>query len=408
MSLLGMLVAPIAFGGCGDAEQSGRQSGPQPSAEHRVVRRDGDGRQVERVVRTVIRPIMRDNHVPGMAVGLTVNGRRHFFSFGVASKASGRKVSRKTIFELGSVSKTFTATLGSYARERGALSLSDTASKHLPALAGSRFDRVNLLDLATYTAGGLPLQFPGDVTSEDAMIPYFRAWQPAYPVGTHRQYSNPSIGLFGHLVARSLGRPFDDLMERRLFPMLGLTRTYIRVPKHRMSDYAWGYGADGTPIRVSPGVLDSEAYGVKSTAPDMVRFVEQNLGDSARDATLRRAIAATHTGYDRVGGMTQGLGWEMYPYPTDLAQLADGNSPATALQPNPVTALDPPLPPRPNVLLNKTGSTNGFGAYVAFVPSERTGIVMLANRNYPIPARVRAAHRILTALDRTPARTGTP
>jgi beta-lactamase class C len=51
------------------------------------------------------------------------------------------------------------------------------------------------------------------------------------------------------------------------------------------------------------------------------------------------------------------------------------------------------------VLINKTGSTNGFSAYVAFVPAKGIGIVMLANRNYPIPARVRAAHRILTALD---------
>jgi beta-lactamase class C len=402
MSWLGILVALIAFGGCGGGEPSEAKSRPQPTADARAASGRDDGRRVARVVRKTIRPLMKDNDVPGMAVGLTVNGKRHFFSFGVASKASGRKVSKKTIFELGSVSKTFTATLGSYARERGALSLSDEASKHLPALAGSAFDRVSLLDLATYTAGGLPLQFPDDVTSEDAMIPYFRGWQPAYSVGTQRLYSNPSIGLFGHLAARSLGRPFDELMERRLFPMLGLTRTHIHVPQRRMGDYAWGYGADGAPIRVSPGVLDSEAYGVKSTAPDMVRFVEQNMGESTPDETLRRAIAGTHTGYDQVGGMTQGLGWEMYPYPTDLERLTAGNSPAMALQPNPVTPLEPPRPRR-NVLINKTGSTNGFGAYVAFVPSERTGIVLLANRNYPIPARVRAAHGILTALDRTPA-----
>ena len=407
MSLLAMLVAPIAVGGCGGGEQSGRKSSPQPSADYRVVRRDGDGRQVERVVRTAIRPIMRDDHVPGMAVGLTVNGKRYFYSYGVASKASGRRVSKSTIFELGSVSKTFTATMASYARERGALSLSDKASRYLPALAGSSFDRISLLDLATYTAGGLPSQFPDGVTDEGQMIRYLRSWRPAYAVGTRRLYSNPSIGLFGDLAARSMARPFDDLMQQRLFPMLGLTRTYIHVPKSRMRDYAFGYSEDGTPIRVSPGVFDSEAYGVKTTAPDMIRFIEENMGASTLDPTLRRAIADTHTGYDRVHGMTQGLGWEMYPYPTDFARLAEGNSAAVALQPNRVTALHPPLSPQRKVLINKTGSTNGFGAYVAFVPSERTGIVMLANRNYPIPDRVRAAYRILTALDRTGAGTGT-
>jgi len=69
------------------------------------------------------------------------------------------------------------------------------------------------------------------------------------------------------------------------------------------------------------------------------------------------------------------------------------------LEAQPVTALQPPQPASPDVLINKTGSTNGFGAYAAFVPGRRIGIVLLANRNLPIPARVEAAYRILQALD---------
>lgn len=360
----------------------------------------GDDRaNIERVVDEAVRPVMTEYDIPGMAVAVTVEGRRYVFNYGVASKETGQKVGDETLFEIGSISKTFTATLAAYGEARGDLSLSDRAGKHLPALAGSRFEEIRLLDLATYTAGGLPLQFPASVKTQKEMIAYFKAWQPDYNPGTHRLYSNPSIGLFGYLAAKGMGEPFDDLMEKTLFPALGLTETHMRVPEDRMDDYAHGYSKAGKPVRVSPGVLDSEAYGVKTTAADLIRFVEANMGGAALDETLRRAIAATHTGYFSVGDMTQGLGWEMYPYPVELEPLLAGNSPEVSFKPNRVTRHDPPLVPRENVLINKTGSTSGFGAYAAFVPAERIGIVILANRAYPIPARVKAAYRILTALE---------
>jgi len=341
---------------------------------------------------------MEKNHVPGMAVALTARGKRSLFHYGVASKESGQKVTADTLFEIGSLSKTFTATLACLAQARGALALSDNASKYLPALVGSSFDEISLLDLATYTAGGLPLQFPDDVTDQEKMISYFKSWRPAYAAGTRRLYSNPSIGLFGYLAARSMGKPFDDLLERKLFPALGLRRTYIKVPLSQMGNYAYGYSKDDKPIRVTPGVLDSEAYGVKTTAADMIRFVEANIDSAGLDETLRRTIAATHTGYFRIGDMTQGLGWEMYAYPTELDRLLAGNSSKTILNANQVTRLVPPMPPRQDVLINKTGSTNGFGAYAAFVPKRRLGIVILANRNFPIKDRVTAAYAILASL----------
>lgn len=343
---------------------------------------------------------MKENDIPGMAVAVTVNGKRYVFNYGVASRENGQKVTEDTIFELGSISKTFTATLASYTQLRGTLSFSDKASKYLPALAGSSFDTISLLDLGTYTAGGLPLQFPDDVTGQDKMIAYYKNWRPDYAPGTRRLYSNPSIGLFGYLAAASMGEPFDDLMEGKIFPGLGLTHTYIRVPQDQMGNYAYGYSKSNKPIRVGPGALDSEAYGVKTTAADMIHFLEANMDSSKLDKTLQSAIATTHTGYYRIGDMTQGLGWEMYAYPTSLERLQAGNSNEMSRNPNKANKLVPPQPPRRDVLINKTGSTNGFGAYVAFVPANGIGIVMLANRNYPIPARIKAAYRILTALDK--------
>jgi beta-lactamase class C len=96
--------------------------------------------------------------------------------------------------------------------------------------------------------------------------------------------------------------------------------------------------------------------------------------------------------------MVQGLGWEQYPYPITLARLLAGNAETMIYDANAAKRLTPPQAPTGITLFNKTGSTSGFGNYVAFVPEKKMGIVMLANKNFPIPARIKAAHTILEQL----------
>jgi beta-lactamase class C len=359
---------------------------------------DGSG-SIQAAVDGAVRPLLRQHDVPGIAVAVTVDGRQHFFSYGIAAKDTNAPVTKDTLFEIGSISKTFTATLACYAQALGRLSLDDSPGMYMPALRGSAIDKASLLTLGTYTAGGLPLQFPDAVADNAGMATYFRQWTPSASPGAQRRYSNPSIGLLGHITALAMNRSFPDLVETELFPRLGLDRSYIRVPEaERRSSYAWGYDKANKPIRVRPGVFDAEAYGVKSTAADMIRFVEANIRPETLAAPLRRAVEATQTGYFRVGEMVQGLGWEQYPYPGALDRLLSGNAATMALDAHAATPLTPPRAPSEPTLFNKTGSTNGFGAYVAFVPAQRIGIVMLANRNFPIPARITAAHAVLAQL----------
>ncbi|MGY3902224.1 class C beta-lactamase [Aeromonas lusitana] len=359
---------------------------------------------LRQLVDETIQPVMTQHKIPGMAVALLKDGKAHLFHYGLANKATGARVDDQTLFEIGSVSKTLTATLGAYGVAGGHFRLDDWVSKIDPALKGSAFDRVTMGQLATYSAGGLPLQFPDEVNSDASMQAYYRQWSPAYPAGTHRQYSNPSIGLFGHLAARSQGQPFEQLMEQTLLPKLGLKHTYIKVPEAAMAHYAFGYDKSDKAIRVNPGALAAEAYGIKTSAQDLLRFVEANMVEAnisaQRDKRLQNAISLTHTGLYSVGPMTQGLGWEMYDYPLGLETLQAGNSNDMVLKPQKVTPVLKPAPARASTLFNKTGSTNGFGAYVAFVPAKGIGIVMLANRNYPNAARIEAAYRILQQLDK--------
>lgn len=182
------------------------------------------------VVDASVEPLMQQQGIPGLSVAVVNQGKVQYFNYGVASRETKQAVNQDTLFEIGSISKTFTATLGGYAQATGKLDLSDTASQHLPALAGGVFDHISLLQLATYTPGGLPLQFPDAADNAGAMLGYFQHWKPAYAPGEQRLYSNPSIGLFGYLAAQSLGQPFNVAMEKTLLPKLGLTNTHVSVP----------------------------------------------------------------------------------------------------------------------------------------------------------------------------------
>ncbi|GJJ04249.1 hypothetical protein RugamoR64_47870 [Duganella rhizosphaerae] len=186
-----------------------------------------DSATIRAIVDAAIRPVMAEHKVPGMAVAVTVDGKTYFLNYGLASREKKTPVSEATLFELGSISKTFTATLTTYAQVLGKLSL----------------------------------QFPDEVESQQQMLSYFQQWKPAAAPGAQRQYSNPSIGLFGHITALALKRDFADAMESQLFPQLGLKNSYVHVPAGAMANYAWGYNKENKAARVNPGMFDAEAYG---------------------------------------------------------------------------------------------------------------------------------------------------
>lgn len=358
-----------------------------------------DEARLKAITDAAIKPIMEKNGIPGLAVGISVDGESYIFTYGVMSKSTGQPVTAETLFELGSISKTFTATLATYAEVNGHLSLSGRVKDYLPGMKGTAFGDVTLTHLGTHTAGGFPLQVPDNVKTETQLLAYLKGWKPSYGAGTHRTYANPSIGMLGYITAKAMGQGYDAAMQDTLFPALGLKDTFTVVPQAKLANYAQGYTRNDEPARLTPSILSSEAYGVRSTATDMIRFVNANLGVEKLDGKIRQAIAGTHTGYFAVGAMTQDLVWEQYARPVALKTLVQSNSGAL-LKTVPVQEIAPPLKPGQDVFVNKTGSTNGFGAYVAFIPQRKLGIVILANKNYPNEDRVTAAVEILTAVDK--------
>lgn len=353
--------------------------------------------QVKAVIDQQFKPLLAQYNIPGLAVAVTLNGQNYFVNYGVASKQSQQPVRNDTLFELGSVSKTFNATLAGYAQAQGKLSFSDHPAKYFPELNNTAVNRATILNLVTYTAGGFPLQFPDEVVTQQDMVKYFQKWQPKTKISVARQYSNPSIGLMGYVTALAMKKPYSELIEKTLFPELGLKQSFIHVPESQMKNYAWGYKNDQA-MRVSAGMFDAEAYGVKSSSADMLKFIDAQLNPQQLKQPMRKTIENTHVGYFKVGAMTQGLGWEQYTYPVSLATLLQGNSSKMALESHTVTPIKQPKLASAATLFNKTGATNGFGAYVAFIPQQKIGIVMLANTNFPNEARITASYQTIQQL----------
>ncbi|MER8282302.1 ADC family extended-spectrum class C beta-lactamase [Acinetobacter baumannii] len=351
--------------------------------------------EIKKLVDQNFKPLLEKYDVPGMAVGVIQNNKKYEIYYGLQSVQDKKAVNSSTIFELGSVSKLFTATAGGYAKNKGKISFDDTPGKYWKELKNTPIDQVNLLQLATYTSGNLALQFPDEVQTDQQVLTFFKDWQPKNPIGEYRQYSNPSIGLFGKVVALSMNKPFDQALEKTIFPALGLKHSYVNVPKTQMQNYAFGYNQENQPIRVNPGPLDAPAYGVKSTLPDMLSFIYANLNPQKYPADIQRAINETHQGRYQVNTMYQALGWEEFSYPATLQTLLDSNSEQIVMKPNKVTAISK----EPSVkMYHKTGSTNGFGTYVVFIPKENIGLVMLTNKRIPNEERIKAAYAVLSAI----------
>lgn len=354
--------------------------------------------QIQEVLAASFQPVVQLHSVPGFVVGLLLDGQPHFWTSGFTAREGGTAVTPDTLFELGSISKCFTSLLAGVASAERRLDLEQPVDSVLPFMRGTPLGQASPLHLATYTAGGLPLQFPQELTSNNQALSWLAAFTPSSLPGAFRRYSNPSIGLLGHATAKAMGAEFSSLVQDALFTQLRLDSTFIEVPAGQMYRYAWGHDQRMRQVRVNPGVFDAEAYGIKSTARDMLRYLQAVMEPEGQPQALQKALALSTVPRYQIGPMQQCMGWEMYGWPVRLQDLQTGNSLSTVLESQSAESVQSHSLQARYSFLNKTGSTGGFGAYAALVPAKRAALVMLANRNYPVMDRVTAAHQVLSAL----------
>ncbi|MCT6698756.1 class C beta-lactamase [Rheinheimera sp. 4Y26] len=374
------------------------------ATHHGIQQKISSEAALKAAVGNEVQQLMQQQQIPGMAVAVLWQGKTFYYSFGKADISNHIAVTPDTLFELGSISKTFAGVIGAMALQRGDIKLTDSVATHWPALTAKPWQNINMQHLATYTAGGLPMHFPKEVTDEASLLQYYQTWQPAYAPGTQRVYANTSIGLFAHLAVAAGGHKYTDEFSQ-LTATLQLNSTYLQVPATAQSHYAWGYD-EGKPVRIGKGVLWDEAGGVKASVRDVASWVQTNMQPQQVEAPLlKAALVSSQQPYAKAGQMYQGLGWEMLDYPLQLQALEAmtdpgfvSGSPASLMKQPAADTTTGKTVGKTSHWIHKTGATGGFGAYAAFIPSRQVGIVLLSNKRYPNALRVKLAYQILEGL----------
>ena len=341
---------------------------------------------------SLARAFKAEHDVPGLIVATTGPGEQRVRTYGVASREDRTRLTREARFEIGSVTKVFTALLLAEAAERDAARLDDSLGAWLPDSvaapaytdsAGTRRP-IRLRHLATHTAG-LP-KLPGNLgLRANPADPYAdygpqalhaflgRHDLPRAP-GARHAYSNLGAGLLGHLLARRADTSYAALLEQRILDPLGLRATYAPLLSDTASAgprLAQGYAPSGEATSYWRFDALAGAGALRSTAGDMLRFLEAQIQPNATPlpAAIRRTHETRHAVSD---ALSMALGWHVLDRPGDAVEPVYWHN----------------------------GGTGGFKSFVGSAPKAERGIVVLANRAVPTQAFNAFAFRLVRAQSR--------
>lgn len=310
-------------------------------------------------MRTAIANQVDNGVFPGLVIGIVDGGHQEFAAFGSTADGEHEAPDENTLYEIGSVTKTFTALLLADAVERGAVSLDDPVQKFLPDFTIPEFEgrSITLVDLATQSSG-LP-RLPANLLPTNPENPYvdytledLKAFLAGYQLprapGKAYEYSNLGFGLLGLALAHQAGAPYSELVSKRITGPLAMSDTTIAISPDLAERFVPGH--QGNSGEVTPawdlGVFEG-AGALRSTAHDLLLYVSAFMHPSgplakAMSMTLEpRRPAANDT--NRIG-----LAWQI--------EMRNGKT-----------------------VVWHNGMTGGYASFVGFVPESDRGVVVLTN-----------------------------
>ena len=313
---------------------------------------------------SAITAILQDRVVTKRAVGIVAgvldHGQRKIFTAGTAG-VPGVALDGNTVFEIGSITKVFTASLLADMAARGEVKLDDPVAKYLPSMVRmpSRNGRqITLLDLATQSSG-LP-RMPSNFKPRDENNPYsdytvaemyafLSGYELPRDVGAQYEYSNLGVGLLGHALALRAGKTYEALLTERILKPLGMNDTRIILSEAGKARLARGHTAAGVPTANWDLQTLAGAGALRSTANDLLKFLAANLDSASKP--LGPVLATTRFARrDLDPQMKIGLNWHI------------------------LTAFQRPL-------IWHNGGTGGYRSFIGLDPARERGVVVLSNQS---------------------------
>ncbi len=236
-----------------------------------------------------VQQTMAEKQVPGVAMGILYDGQTVSEGFGVTNLDHPLPVTADTLFQIGSISKTFSGTLLMRLVEQGKLDLDAPLRTYLPDFKVQDEQvaaQVTARHLLTHTSGWAGDLFIDTGEGEDALEKYVsRMANQAQiaPLGAHFSYNNAGFFLVGYLIEKLAGKPYPQILRESLFEPLGLenacltageviTRSFA-VGHHRVQGEVMVARPWGMPRAVNP------VGGLIMNVPEILRYAQFQMGD---------------------------------------------------------------------------------------------------------------------------------
>jgi D-alanyl-D-alanine carboxypeptidase len=317
-------------------------------------------------------------HIPALSVTVLKDGEVvKTAACGLADVELDVPATPDTVFQIQSITKTFTSAAILMLLEEGKLSLDDPVGKHLEGAPDS-WKEIALRHLLSHTSGIKDFineptaSLRIDVTEEEVL----KATAPRplnFSPGEKYAYSNTNYHLLAMIIRKLSGMWYGDFLKMRIFEPLGMAHTRVvslsELIPHRASGYRWENGGFRRGEFVAESILGYGGGGIVSTAPDMAKWAAAVLsGKVLKEATIAEAWKPTAL----KGGGTSGygLGWGI--------GIIDGH----------------------REIGHSGGHITGFSTQLALYPEDRLAVVVLANANGVNVGRIarRVAGLYVTAL----------